>query len=155
MTSGRHVCLDKTKPDMTNIDKTSKYYCTIPQMTMDPENFRSRVGMKSKETIIWFTVKPPTYGGSLKWGYHVFLRFICNGKSYKPMDALEIPIFFGKPPKTTLFASNWHSPSSVISCMQCHLSTFTWCLKVQGFLFALTWPFRKLWTSILVIHIGV
>ena len=155
MTSGRHVCLDKTKPDMTKIDKTSKYYCTIPQMTMDPENFRSPSWHETQRNHHLIHCETTSIWRFPKMGLPHFFWFICNGKSYKLMDDLEIPIFFRKPPKTRVFASNWHSPSSVISCMQCHLSTFTWCLKVQGFLFALTWPFRKLWTSNPVIQIGV
>ena len=146
-----------TKPNQIwqKLTKHQSITVQFPKWPWTPRISDPRVGMKPKETIIWFTVKPPAYGGFLKWGYHIFFWFICNGKSYKPMDDLEIPIFFRKPPKTRVFASSWHSPSSVISCMQCHLSTFTWCLKVQGFLFALTWPFRKLWTSNPVIQIGV
>ena len=124
MTSGRHVCLDKTKPDMTNIDKTSKYYCTIPQMTMDPENFRSPSWHETQRNHHLIHCETTSIWRFPKMGLPHFFCCICNGKSYKPMDDLVIPIFFRKPPKTRVFTSNWHSPSSVISCMQCHLSTF-------------------------------
>ena len=97
MTSGRHVCLDKTKPDMTKIDKTSKYYCTIPQMTMDPENFRSPSWHETQRnhhlihcetTSIW---RFPKMG----WGYHIFFGLYVMENLINQWMIWKYPYFSG------------------------------------------------------------